>query len=105
VGIVALQAQEGQNLNLAVASRRIVALKGGEARSLAQWANDTAKENKALAETLYSKGMASKEDGKYEQGLIYFERAVARDPSHGDAWLGLCECRNRAKGREEALMA
>lgn len=92
IGVATLQAAEGQSLNFAVPSARIARLQAGELQSFSAANAENRQSNRAVAERLYSRGLANLSSDDYEKALPFFEQAVAIDATYAEAWyqVGFC---------------
>ncbi len=91
VGVVTVKVTNGQNINLAIASARVEALKTGALRPLASLpARDR---NGDLADSLYRTGLDSLWLGNYDNAIGYFENAVNKNPKLADAWVQVGYCK------------
>lgn len=86
IGVATLQAAEGQSLNFAVPSERILQLKLGELQTFTSLNSETQKSRRAAAERLYSQGLGMLSRDDYPRALSYFEKAVEIDPNYAEAW-------------------
>ena len=86
IGVATLQAAEGQSLNFAVPSERIMQLKINELQTFSTLNNVTQKNRRAAAERLYSQGLGMLSRDDYVRALTYFEKAVEVDPNYAEAW-------------------
>jgi tetratricopeptide (TPR) repeat protein len=105
IGVATLQAAEGQSLNFAVPSERIVQLRIGEIQSFAALNNETQKNKRAAAERLYSQGLAQLSRDDYTRAAAFFERAAEIDPSYAEAWYQIGFCYGMLGRHAEALRA
>ncbi len=92
IGVATLQAAEGQSLNFAVPSERILQLKVSELQTVSSLSAITQKNKRAAAESLYSQGVALLSRDDFARALPYFEKAVETDASYAEAWYqaGFC---------------
>lgn len=86
IGVATLQAAEGQSINFAVPSERILQLKIGDLQSFINFNSDTQKNKRAAAERLYSQGLGVLSRDDYVRAANYFEKAVEIDPAYAEAW-------------------
>ncbi len=86
IGVATLQAAEGQSINFAVPSERILQLKIGELQSFSNLNSDTQKNKRAAAERLYSQGLGVLSRDDYARAAAFFEKAVEIDPAYAEAW-------------------
>lgn len=92
IGIATLQAAEGQSLNFAVPSERILQLKVNELQTFSSLTAETQKNKRSAAERMYSQGVAQLSRDDYARALNFFERATELDPNYTEAWYqaGFC---------------
>lgn len=105
VGVATLQAAEGQSLNFAVPSERIIRLRVGELQTFASFDAETRKNNRRMAESFYSQGLKIASSDDFRQALHYFEKAVEIDPAYARAWYQAGFCYGMIGRHEEALAA
>jgi tetratricopeptide (TPR) repeat protein len=86
IGVATLQAAEGQSLNFAVPSERILQLKLGELQTFSTLNSEAQKNRRAAAERLYSQGLGMLSRDDFARALNYFEKAVEIDPNYAEAW-------------------
>jgi tetratricopeptide (TPR) repeat protein len=92
IGIATLQAEEGQGLNFAVPSERILQLKVNDLQSFSSLTAETQKNKRSAAERLYSQGVAYLSRDDFARAISFFEKAVEMDSNYPEAWyqLGFC---------------
>jgi tetratricopeptide (TPR) repeat protein len=89
IGIATLQAAEGQSLNFAVPSERILQLKVNDLRSVSSLTAETLNNKRAAAQSLYSQGVALLSRDDFARAVGFFEKAVEMDPNYPEAWYQL----------------
>ncbi len=105
IGVATLQAAEGQSINFAVPSERILQLKIGELQSFSNFNSDTQKNKRAAAERLYSQGLGVLSRDDYARAAAFFEKAVEIDPAYAEAWYQAGFSYGMIGKHEEALKA
>ncbi len=107
VGIVTVKVTNGQNINLALASSRIAALRSGQLISFADLAvkNKTTMQPEVLAELWYRGGIDSLWLGNYDSALTYFETAANRNPRRPETWIQIGYCKVKQGRNDEAIKA
>lgn len=105
IGVATLQAAEGQNLNFAVPSERILQLKIGELQSFSSINSEAQKSKRSSAERLYAQGLGQLSRDDFARALPYFERAVDTDPNYAEAWYQAGYCYGLLGRHAEALRA
>lgn len=92
IGIATLQVSEGQSLNFAIPSDRIVQLKPAQVTTLAETVAGTRRNKRANAERFYMQGLGFLARDDYQRALPYFEKAADQDPDYAEAWYqtGFC---------------
>jgi tetratricopeptide (TPR) repeat protein len=105
IGVATLQAAEGQSLNFAVPSGRISRLEAGELQTFASANSENRQTRRAIAERLYSKGLANLSSDDYAKALPFFEQAVATDPTYAEAWYQVGFCYGMLGKHEESVKA
>lgn len=86
IGVATLQAAEGQSINFAVPSERILQLKIGDLQTFSTLNSETQKNKRAAAERLYSQGLGVLSRDDYTRAAVYFEKAVEIDSNYAEAW-------------------
>jgi tetratricopeptide (TPR) repeat protein len=86
IGVATLQAAEGQSLNFAVPSERILQLKLTELQTFSTLNSETQKNRRAAAERLYSQGLGMLSRDDFARALPFFEKAVEVDANYAEAW-------------------
>ncbi|MCA1590488.1 MAG: trypsin-like peptidase domain-containing protein [Acidobacteria bacterium] len=89
IGVATLQAAEGQSLNFAVPSERILQLKSGSLQGLSSLTAETQKNKRASAERQYSQGVARLSRDDFGRAVSFFEKAVEIDAGYPEAWYQL----------------
>ena len=105
IGVATLQAAEGQSLNFAVPSERIVRLKAGELQSFTELNSETQKNKRSVAQSLYAQGLAQLSLDEYNRAVFYFEKAVEIDQIYAEAWYQIGFCYGMLGRHSEALKA
>ena len=105
IGVATLQAAEGQSLNFAVPSERIIQLKIGELQSFAALNAETQKNKRAAAQAFYSQGLAQLSRDDYTRAVTFFEKAAEIDPNYAEAWYQAGFCYGMLGRHQEALKA
>lgn len=105
IGVATLQAAEGQSLNFAVPSERILQLKIGELQSFSNLASETQKNKRSAGERMYSQGVAHLSRDDFARALSFFERAVELDPNYAEAWYQAGFCYGILGKHNDALKA
>ncbi|HKP70730.1 MAG TPA: tetratricopeptide repeat protein [Pyrinomonadaceae bacterium] len=86
IGIATLQAAEGQSLNFAIPSERILSLKVSDLQTVSSLTADTQRSKRSSAERYYSQGVAQLSRDDYSRAIGFFERAVELDSNYPEAW-------------------
>jgi tetratricopeptide (TPR) repeat protein len=105
IGIATLQAAEGQSLNFAIPSDRILQLKVSELQTISSLTADTQKNKRSAAERYYSQGVAQLSRDDYARALQFFERAVELDANYPEAWYQAGFCYGILGRHQDALKA
>jgi tetratricopeptide (TPR) repeat protein len=105
VGVATLQAAEGQSLNFAVPAERVLQLRVSEVQTFNSLASETQKNKRAVAERLYSQGVAQLSRDDYARALPFFEKAVEIDNSYPEAWYQAGFCYGILGKHSDALKA
>ena len=92
VGVATLQLTDGQSLNFAVPSDRVVQLQAGQNRTLGELVVATRRSQRSSAERFYMQGLGFLSRDDCEKALPYFKKATDADPEYADAWAqsGFC---------------
>jgi Flp pilus assembly protein TadD len=102
IGVATFIATEGQNINFAVPSEKILTLKETEKTSLLkEYAAGTVDANDT--EKLYQSGLTELWKEKWADALTYFQKATAKNPQDADAWLCVGYCYGKLGRWQEAL--
>lgn len=105
IGVATLQAAEGQSLNFAVPSERILQLKISDIQTVASLSAETQKNKRSAAERLYSQGVAQLSRDDFARALPYFEKAAESDPNYAEAWYQAGYCYGTLGRHADALKA
>lgn len=105
VGVATLQLADGQSLNFAVPSDRVVQLQAGANRTLGELVAATKKSQRASAERFYMQGLGFLSRDDCEKALPYFKKATDADPDYADAWAQSGYCSGILGRHAEALKA
>jgi tetratricopeptide (TPR) repeat protein len=105
VGVATLQLTDGQSLNFAVPSDRVVQLQAGQTRTLGELVVATRRSQRASAERFYMQGLGFLSRDDCEKALPYFKRATDADPEYADAWAQTGFCSGMLGRHAEALKA
>ena len=105
IGVATLQAAQGQSLNFAVPSERILQLKISDLQTFASLNSETQKNKRSAAQTLYSQGLGILSRDDFARALPYFEKAVDVDPNYAEAWYQAGFCYGMLGRHNEALKA
>jgi S1-C subfamily serine protease len=102
LGVVTIKVTNGQNINLAIASGRILQMKVEKLRLLS---DINAKARTELSESLYRTGLESLWLGNYDSAVGYFENAVNKNPRRAEAWIQVGYCKVKQGKNQEAIKA
>ena len=107
IGIVTIKVTNGQNINLALASSRIIALQPSKLSSFDDLTarNRNGQQPEAQAETWYRNGLESLWLGNYDSALNYFESAANRNPNRAEAWIQVGYCKVKQGKNNDAIKA
>lgn len=105
IGIASLQAAEGQSLNFAIPSERILQLKVSELQTFSSLTAETQKNKRSAAERFYSQGVAQLSRDDYARALQFFERATELDANYPEAWYQAGFCYGVLNRHQDALKA
>ncbi len=105
IGIASLQAAEGQSLNFAIPSERILQLKVSDLQTISSLTADTQKNKRSAAERYYSQGVAQLSRDDYTRAIQFFERATELDPNYPEAWYQAGFCYGVLNRHQDALKA
>lgn len=105
IGIASLQAAEGQSLNFAIPSERILQLKVSELQTFSSLTAETQKSKRSAAERFYSQGVAQLSRDDYARALQFFERATELDSNYPEAWYQAGFCYGILNRHQDALKA
>jgi S1-C subfamily serine protease len=102
LGVVTIKVSNGQNINLAIASARVDALKPDKLIPLAEL---SARGKGDLAESIYRSGLESLWLGNYDNAVGYFENLVNKNPKRAEAWVQVGYCKVKQGKNSEAIRA
>src|SRR5215218_4843336 len=105
IGIATLQAEQGQSLNFAVPSERILQLKVSDLQTVSSLTAESTKNKRASAERMYSQGVAQLSRDDYARAVGYFEKAVEMDSNYPEAWYQIGFCYGLLGRHADALKA
>ncbi len=105
IGIASLQAAEGQSLNFAIPSERILQLKVSELQTFSSLTAETQKSKRSTAERFYSQGVAQLSRDDYARAVQFFERATELDANYPEAWYQAGFCYGVLNRHQDALKA
>lgn len=107
IGVITIKVTNGQNINLALGSHRLAALKAGPLVTFGELAAKpkTGQQPEVLAEWWYRNGLNSLWLGNYDSALGYFENAVDKNPARAEAWIQVGFCKVKQGKNEEAIRA
>ncbi|HEX8846188.1 MAG TPA: tetratricopeptide repeat protein [Pyrinomonadaceae bacterium] len=103
VGVATLQLADGQSLNFAVPSDRVVQLQAGQSRTLGELVAATRRSQRASAERFYMQGLGYLSRDDCEKALPYFKKATDADPEYAEAWAQSGFCNGMLGRHTEAL--
>ncbi|MHC4734455.1 MAG: tetratricopeptide repeat protein, partial [Planctomycetota bacterium] len=94
IGIATLIVTKGQNLNFAIPSDKIIALKETSKATLSEsYVSLTADANSA--QSFYVKGLIELWQENWSAALTYFQKAKEKNPNNADAWVMVGYCYGR----------
>jgi len=102
LGVVTLKVSNGQNINLAIGTSRLVDLKPNKLKPLSELAVKTRND---LADSMYLTGLESLWLGNYDNAVAYFENAVNKNPKRAEAWIQVGYCKLKQGKNLEAIRA
>ncbi len=104
IGIATLIVTSGQNLNFAVPSDKIIALKEiARTPIAAEYASLTADSNDV--QSFYDKGLKELWQENWDAALAYFQKAKEKNPQDADVWFQLGYCYGKLGRWQDALEA
>ncbi len=104
IGIATLVVTEGQNLNFAIPSDKIIALKETPKTTIFESYNAmTADANDA--QSFYDKGLKELWQENWSAALVYFKKVIAENPQEADAWFYNGYCYSKLGRYQEAILA
>ncbi len=104
VGVATLQAIEGQNLNFAVPSSRILMLPQSTGQTFAEWVAAREEKNVAMAESLYMLGLVATIKSR-EEAIAYYQAAIRLNPGHVRVYRQIGDCYFDLKRYKDAIEA
>lgn len=109
IGVVTIKITNGQNINLAISSARVLALRADAPATFAELAtrarNSLGQNAETAAEWSYKNGLNSLWLGNYDSALNYFENAVNKNPNRAEAWMQVGYCKVKQGKSREAIKA
>jgi tetratricopeptide (TPR) repeat protein len=105
IGVATLQAAEGQNLNFAVPSDRILRLKVTDVQTFSALTAEAQRNKRSAAERLYSQGLALLSVDDYARAVGFFEKATETDANYAEAWYQAGYCYGFLGRHSDALKA
>jgi tetratricopeptide (TPR) repeat protein len=105
IGVATLQLTDGQSLNFAVPSERVVQLQSGPSRTLGEVVVATQKSQRATAERYYIQGLGFLSGDNCEKAIPYFQKATDADANFPEAWSQEGLCQEKLGRHAEALKA
>ena len=105
IGVATLLMLEGQNLNFAIPSERLLTFPWKESVVFAEWASINSKKLAVLAESSYLLGRDFIRIENYETAISHFEDAIKKNPEYADAYLALGYCKGELGHHEEEIEA
>jgi len=109
IGVVTIKITNGQNINLAISSSRVLALRTDRPTSFGELATRNRTSAGGSAETAadwsYKHGLNSLWLGNYDSALNYFENAVNKNPNRAEAWMQVGYCKVKQGKSREAIKA
>jgi len=104
IGVATFILTKGQNLNFAVSSEKILALKETPTIiTLRQYARETSKKDPNDPESLVQAGLKELWQANYEGALAYFQEATTKNPKYPEAWFYVGCCHYMLGRHQEAL--
>lgn len=92
---------EGHTFHFILPSARIHNLKPGKGVTLNEWE----RRREDAAETVYAKGLPLLWKDEYKKALVYFEKAVKKNPRYAEAYFQVGYCHAQLKQYGEAYEA
>lgn len=106
VGIVTVKVTNGQNINLALSSERIVTVAAEGLSTFAALANkNRLPQQSDSGDVWYRNGLDSLWLGNYESALSHFENAVNKNPRRAEAWVEVGFCKVKQGRHQEGIRA
>ncbi|HKS26581.1 MAG TPA: trypsin-like peptidase domain-containing protein [Pyrinomonadaceae bacterium] len=107
IGVVTIKVTNGQNINLALGSARLSALKAEKLLAFDERSSKprSGQQAEVLAEWWYRNGLNSLWLGNYDSALGSFENAVDKNPSRAEAWIQVGFCKVKQGKNEDAIRA
>ncbi len=106
LGVATFQYLQGQNLNFAISSKSVLALKPMKhGLTLSEWTYQLSNQKPKLAAEMCRKGFSFSINGQNQKALQYFKKATERDPNDPVAWYGLGYCHAGLNNQQSAIEA
>jgi tetratricopeptide (TPR) repeat protein len=106
IGVATFQFAQGQNLNFAISTKSVKALKPKITPvTISEWTYALSKQKPRLAAEMCQKGFSFSINGQDQKALHYFKKATERDPNDPVAWYGLGYCQAGLNNQDAAIDA
>lgn len=102
IGVATFTIERGQNLNFVIPGERVGKLKTGKEKSLISWEAQRAEEKLATSVELKNKGMNYFKSEDYDEAIVYFKRAIRKDPNNDEAYFRIGQIYGKLNRLEEA---
>jgi Flp pilus assembly protein TadD len=104
IGIATFIFTEGQNLNFAIPSDKIIALKETSKTPISEsYASLTTDANGV--QSFYDKGLKELWQKNWSAALTYFQKATEKNPDYADAWLNIGYCYGKLGRLQDEIKA
>lgn len=105
IGVATFQMVEGQNLNFAIPSKRILELGSETPQNLSEWGNLHSKQTLPPAKQFYTSGVSLMLTKKYTKAIANFEQAIQEEPQFAEAYFNIGYCHDELGEHQKAVTA
>lgn len=105
IGVATFQMVEGQNLNFAIPSSRVLELSSESPQNISEWGATQAKQTLPPAKQYYSNGVSLMLTKNYAKAISDFKLAIKEEPTFAEAFFNIGYCYDELGQLQEAVAA